>query len=355
MLEALALTFGNFIKGISQLKVKSAMLKVESGGRKSDGLKLITLTNPRNNSETTFYFPLYTFNYSDTGLMYFGARFYDPQLGRFITEDPAGPNFKNPFSLNRYHYAYNNPMLFVDPDGRFFFLPALFAAVSAVVGAAATVAGAAAYVVGSTAIAAGGAAAGAVWTGTGLGAAWGAGALAGGVNAGFAALRGGDLGQVWDSFTSGFTSGFTGAAAMAGVGGGIGNLGQIGSNAIDGVGIVNNEGALSGANRFQMQAKLSMQGAGATGSSGSLAMHQAGYAGEMVGGADFGKGCLNTGINGANYGINALNAIMDAAPWVGIINQYNPYPPLKGLIELINTPIEMLPPGYEIPQFDYVY
>ena len=120
MLEALALTFGNFIKGISQLKVKSAKLKVESGGRKSDGLKLITLTNPRNNSETTFYFPLYTFNYSDTGLMYFGARFYDPQLGRFITEDPAGPMKDRPMTLNRYNYVLNNPMIYVDPDGRFF-------------------------------------------------------------------------------------------------------------------------------------------------------------------------------------------------------------------------------------------
>ena len=215
------------------MKAENAKLKVESGGRKSNGLKSITLTNPR--TETTFHFPLYTFNYptcdssgnmirktdrhstvtlyhyiagqivaegteagtinkiyvwangqkvarldvdsdgtehiyylhnnvlgstvaitnsggqqlqefmwgpfgeleynggahvtdeinftgkiynEETGLMYFGARFYDPQLGRFITEDPADPDLSKAYSLNRYTYAWNNPMLWVDPDGR---------------------------------------------------------------------------------------------------------------------------------------------------------------------------------------------------------------------------------------------
>jgi RHS repeat-associated protein len=52
----------------------------------------------------------------DVKLYYYGARYYDPYLGRFTTRDPAGQG------LNWYVYANNNPLKFVDPDGRFFTL-----------------------------------------------------------------------------------------------------------------------------------------------------------------------------------------------------------------------------------------
>jgi RHS repeat-associated protein len=53
-----------------------------------------------------------------TGLTYFGARYYDPQVGRFMGVDPAGINVDDPFTFNRYAYANNNPFRFIDPDGR---------------------------------------------------------------------------------------------------------------------------------------------------------------------------------------------------------------------------------------------
>jgi len=54
-----------------------------------------------------------------TGLSYFGARWYDPVLGRFTAMDPVDWNESNPIhSFNRYAYANNNPFKFVDPDGR---------------------------------------------------------------------------------------------------------------------------------------------------------------------------------------------------------------------------------------------
>jgi RHS repeat-associated protein len=52
------------------------------------------------------------------GLSYFGARWYDPVLGRFMGVDPAGFSEANLHSFNRYAYANNNPYKFVDPDGR---------------------------------------------------------------------------------------------------------------------------------------------------------------------------------------------------------------------------------------------
>lgn len=54
----------------------------------------------------------------DTGLSYFGARYYDPTLGRFTAMDPVGVSVENLHSFNRYAYANNNPHRFNDPDGR---------------------------------------------------------------------------------------------------------------------------------------------------------------------------------------------------------------------------------------------
>ncbi len=55
---------------------------------------------------------------ADTGLSYFGARYYDPTLGRFMGMDPASFTEKNLHSFNRYAYGNNNPYKFVDPDGK---------------------------------------------------------------------------------------------------------------------------------------------------------------------------------------------------------------------------------------------
>jgi RHS repeat-associated protein len=45
----------------------------------------------------------------DTGLVYAGARYYDPTLGRFLSIDPVGPNPESLHSINRYAYGNNNP------------------------------------------------------------------------------------------------------------------------------------------------------------------------------------------------------------------------------------------------------
>jgi RHS repeat-associated protein len=52
-----------------------------------------------------------------TGLMYYGARYYDPQVGRFAAADTIVPNPSNPQDLNRYAYVSNNPVNGVDPSG----------------------------------------------------------------------------------------------------------------------------------------------------------------------------------------------------------------------------------------------
>ncbi|MGM0562955.1 MAG: RHS repeat-associated core domain-containing protein [Pseudomonadota bacterium] len=54
----------------------------------------------------------------DTGLIYMGARYYDPEIGRFLSPDPVGFDAGNPVSFNKYAYANNNPYRYTDPDGR---------------------------------------------------------------------------------------------------------------------------------------------------------------------------------------------------------------------------------------------
>ncbi len=73
----------------------------------------------------------------DTGLVYAGARYYNPVIARFVSQDPVfialGDQYQvqastglslmlllsDPQSLNSYSYAKNNPLLFVDPNGEF--------------------------------------------------------------------------------------------------------------------------------------------------------------------------------------------------------------------------------------------
>ena len=50
-------------------------------------------------------------------LIEMGARWYDPQLGRWTNPDTIIPDPANPQSLNRYSYVFGNPVKFSDPTG----------------------------------------------------------------------------------------------------------------------------------------------------------------------------------------------------------------------------------------------
>ena len=52
-----------------------------------------------------------------TGLYYLNARYYNPEDGRFITEDTYRGEFSDPSSLNLYAYCVNNPIAYTDPSG----------------------------------------------------------------------------------------------------------------------------------------------------------------------------------------------------------------------------------------------
>ncbi|WP_255546907.1 RHS repeat domain-containing protein [Moritella sp. 36] len=77
----------------------------------------------------------------DLGLTYMQARYYDPVIGRFYSNDPVGAmghiaSGNSVHGFNRFTYANNNPYKYVDPDGEFAIqLTAIF--VGTVIGGAA--------------------------------------------------------------------------------------------------------------------------------------------------------------------------------------------------------------------------
>jgi len=58
-----------------------------------------------------YYYDLETDNY------YLLSRYYNPEIGRFISEDTYRGDYNDPLSLNRYVYVINNPLIYIDPDG----------------------------------------------------------------------------------------------------------------------------------------------------------------------------------------------------------------------------------------------
>jgi RHS repeat-associated protein len=54
----------------------------------------------------------------ETGLVYARARYYDPELGRFVSKDTFEGDLTDAPSLHRYAYAWMNPLRYLDPSGR---------------------------------------------------------------------------------------------------------------------------------------------------------------------------------------------------------------------------------------------
>ena len=68
---------------------------------------------------TTFGITPYLFNAKEfdeeTGMYYYGARYYEPRLSLWMSVDPLQEKYPN---ISTYCYAANNPIKFIDSDGR---------------------------------------------------------------------------------------------------------------------------------------------------------------------------------------------------------------------------------------------
>lgn len=57
------------------------------------------------------------------GLYYMRARYYSPELKRFINADVVAGDISNTITFNRYAYANGNPVSYIDPHDILEFLP----------------------------------------------------------------------------------------------------------------------------------------------------------------------------------------------------------------------------------------
>ena len=54
---------------------------------------------------------------SETELYYLQARYYNPEVGRFLNADGYFSTGAGTLSKNMFTYCFNNPIMFIDPDG----------------------------------------------------------------------------------------------------------------------------------------------------------------------------------------------------------------------------------------------
>jgi len=96
----------------------STSLTTDSAGSVVSELRYTAWGEVRYQAGTTPTNYTYTGQYSNTadfGLMYYGARMYDPALGRFTSADSIVPGGVQ--GLDRYAYVNNNPVRYTDPSG----------------------------------------------------------------------------------------------------------------------------------------------------------------------------------------------------------------------------------------------
>ena len=74
-------------------------------------------------------------------MYYLRARYYDPQVGRFISRDIKEGDISSPLDMNRYVYCRNNPVKYVDPSGMYYLEKAANGQVYAVIESGDTLSG----------------------------------------------------------------------------------------------------------------------------------------------------------------------------------------------------------------------
>lgn len=93
-----------------------------------DGKEVVSFETLDPFAENLFQLPqitpwIYSAKYYDAelNLVYFGHRYYDPSIHLWLTKDPLGTTEEHLYS-----YALNNPLTYIDPDGRFVLAPVVW-------------------------------------------------------------------------------------------------------------------------------------------------------------------------------------------------------------------------------------
>jgi RHS repeat-associated protein len=104
----------------------SASVITDGNGAKKEKMEYFPFGTYREAVDYDTGFPdvFYTFtgqeDDDDLAFYNFKARLYDPFLGKFISPDVVVQNIEDPQTLNRYSYARDNPLIYVDASGKAF-------------------------------------------------------------------------------------------------------------------------------------------------------------------------------------------------------------------------------------------
>lgn len=109
---------GSTLRYFHQDSLSSTSLITDASGGSLGTIKYAPFGDSRNSQGNLGTDILFTGQrLDDTGLYYYGARYYDSNIGRFISPDKLVQSHNDPQSLNRYSYVRNNPLKYVDPTG----------------------------------------------------------------------------------------------------------------------------------------------------------------------------------------------------------------------------------------------
>ena len=113
-------TYTDHLGNISAMSTTAGTVVTNSNARYDPFGTFTTATPGSNRSISNHGFTGHRHNNTGTnnlGLIYMNARYYMPEVGRFISPDSIVPEPKNPQTYNRYSYALNSPVNYTDPTG----------------------------------------------------------------------------------------------------------------------------------------------------------------------------------------------------------------------------------------------
>ncbi|QYU68255.1 efflux RND transporter permease subunit [Leptolyngbya sp. 15MV] len=108
----LKMLVGEQVKYFLQDHLGSTVGLADASGNLTSSANYDSFGNSTNNLPTRYQYTGREYD-SFSGLQYNRARWYDPKIGRFFSEDPIGLNG----GLNLYEYAKSNPVSYTDPTG----------------------------------------------------------------------------------------------------------------------------------------------------------------------------------------------------------------------------------------------
>jgi len=97
--------------------LSSTSLTVDASGNLLSSLKYTAFGELRSGTAATDYLYTGQRQEAEIGLYFYVSRFFDPSLGRFVSPDSIVPGAGNTQAYDRYAYANNSPIIYIDPTG----------------------------------------------------------------------------------------------------------------------------------------------------------------------------------------------------------------------------------------------